>query len=225
VVLQRHIEAGIATTEIAYFPHLSILHFPHFIPLENTAHWPVRPVHCSHLMDRAQWIARSQAFQDEAAMSRIMFALAVVVAFASTSTAEDKPAAAPAPAPVVVAAPLTSTYVPTTTSTRRGLFGRLRGRNVSTVMSATPAMSGTIITAPAPATTVPATMPSTTAPKTTGGAAVTGNPVVVAGGTTTPGKVVPAGMMTPGTPVVTSEMVSTTTAKRMGLFARLRARR
>lgn len=164
-------------------------------------------------------------------MSRLLFALAVVVALVSISTAEEKPAAAPAPttAPVVVPAPLTSSYVPTTTSTRRGLFGRLRGRSASNVMSAMPVSTGTVITTPAPTTTVPAPMPAVT-PKPTSGAAVTGNPVVVAGGTTTPSKVVPAGMMTPGTPVVaatdmTVAQATATTAKRMGLIARLRARR
>ncbi len=162
-------------------------------------------------------------------MSRFIFALAIGIAFVTTTTAEDKPAVAPAPttAPVVVSAPLMSTYTPTTTSTRRGLFGRLRGRSAGTVMNAMPVSTGTIVNTPAPATAVPAPMP-TPAPKTTG-AAVGGNPVVAAGGTTTPNTVVPAGMMTPGTPVTTTSAmmapVSTSTAKRMGVIARLRARR
>jgi len=173
-------------------------------------------------------------------MSRFLFALAVGVAFASTSTVDAQAPTTPAtPAvPVVTSAPLMSSYSPVTSSTRRGLFGRLRGRSASTVMSATPAMSGTIITTPtaAPATAVPAPMP-----KATGGAAVTGNPVVVAGGSTaTPSKVVPAGGTTTTPSVVVPAAAATaamttapamatapmpSTAKRMGLVARLRARR
>mgnify|MGYP000089840176 CR=1 FL=1 len=152
-------------------------------------------------------------------MSRFLFALAVGVAFASTSTAEDKPAAtAPSPTPVVTAAPVMTYSTGTTSTARRGLFGRLRNRNASTVMSS-PVTSGTIVT---PAAGVPTPMPAIT-PKTTGGAGVVGNPVVVAGGTVVPA----SGTMVPGTTVVPASAMTSapTTTKRMGVFARLRARR
>lgn len=154
-------------------------------------------------------------------MSRFLFALAVGVAFASTSTAEDKPAAtAPAPTPAVTTAPVVTYSTGTTSTVRRGLFGRLRNRGTTSMY--TPVTTGTVVT---PATGVPTPMPNVT-PKTTGGA-VGGNPVVVAGGTVKPGTVVPAsGTMVQGNVVTASTMTAApTTTKRMGLFARLRARR
>lgn len=159
-------------------------------------------------------------------MKRYLFALAVGMVFTAFGTAEDKPVtAAPAQTPVVTATPatvVTSGY--STSSTRRGLLGRLRGKNSGTVMTA-PVTTAT----PVPSTTVPAPMPT---PK-TGASTTPSNPVVVAGGTDTkPTKVVPASgtSTTPavvvGTPVTTMvDPMMTTTAKRMGVVARLRARR
>ncbi len=204
-------------------------------------------------------------------MTRFLFAAAVGAIFALPAAADDPAPVTTAPAPTpVVTGPTYPAYPTTgvitnssTTSTRRvGLLGRLRGRTTSgTVMSAPVGYgTGTVITTPgtiapsiAPGTVVPNPMPRA------GGTsmvvpAITGVPIVMAGGSvingtvvsaggrmtssgvvipaggivTTDGTVIPAGSMMPGTVMTSNGTMMTTntvTTQRMGLIARLRMRR
>jgi hypothetical protein len=144
------------------------------------------------------------------------------------------------PAPVITTAP-----APTP---RRGLFGRLRSRSTSSpVMTNAPLTTGTTTITPGvitPGTIVPTPMPPITRPNggtsvivpegtgavvPTGG--ITGNGTVIpAGGIiTADGRIIPAGstIMPDGTITAMPAMMptTTTTTTRMGLLARLRARR
>jgi hypothetical protein len=142
-------------------------------------------------------------------VKKFLFAVAAGCLFAASAAAqaEGQPTTAPAPTavqaqPIVVGStmPMATTYT-STAPARRGLFGRLRGRSATTMMSApvysSPVTGGTII-APgtiSPGTGVPMPMPTTIRPG--GGTSmimpgVTGNPIIVAGGTTS-GGVIPAG--------------------------------
>ena len=196
-------------------------------------------------------------------MTRFLFAAAIAALFAVPVTADDPPVTAPAPTVVTQAQMLTLPQLPAPTVTtttqsyvpvRRGLFARLRARNYSSTMTNTlpytptgPVIgTGTAPVISTPGANVPLQMPPVTTPPRSGATAtpaVTGNPVVVTGGTpngtvvnsggviTTPGGVVPAGgvVMSDGTIMTTSGtmMTSTTTqsTQRMGILARLRARR
>ena len=164
-------------------------------------------------------------------MKRFLFAIATVALFAAAGVAEDQPATTPpATPPVPTAAPVTS-YVPATQSTtaRRGLFGRLRNRNTSTMSYSSPVMTTpTTGAAPMPGATPmppvapPQAMPGTktgammTTPMTGGVVQATGN--LPAGTyTTTDGTIVQIGGTQPAAPA------NTTTTSR-GLFSRLRNR-
>jgi hypothetical protein len=150
-------------------------------------------------------------------MNRFLYAATVGFLFTATATADPPVTTTPtvvgAPAPVVGSTVPTPTVVNTLTtpSRRMGLFARLRARNTNPMMT-TSAAYGTGATT-VPATTVPAPMPAVTTPPpgSTSNAtpAITGAPVVAAGGTMTP----------------TEMMTNTNTSRRMGLLARLRMRR
>lgn len=136
-------------------------------------------------------------------MKRILFAAALAALFAGTASADDKPAAPATPAPVVTAAPV---EMAPATSTRRGLFSRLRDRRSGSTMTA-PTMATPTVTAPAmpmPGTTpAPTPVPTPMPGKTTGS-------VTPAGGTAMTGDVVTASYSEP--------------AQRRGLFGRMRTR-
>jgi hypothetical protein len=124
-------------------------------------------------------------------VKRSLFAVAVAGLFAADAAAQSPAPVVAAPAtPVVVPGPVMSTMPAPTTTARRGLFGRLRGgRTTSMSMSAPATMPypGTVITTPGtgttlPGTVVPAPMPMPAGSGSSAVPAVTGNPVVMAGG-------------------------------------------
>lgn len=160
-------------------------------------------------------------------MKRFLFTVAVACLSAAAVPAADPPATTTQPVPTTgpVITTTTPTVVTTTGTTqprRMGLIARLRNR----MGTSTPSYSaGPVMTAPAtvvpmpqpspgPGTAVPTPMPS---PGTTGSTTPSG--VVTAGGVATTNGV----MMSGGT--VTTMTVTEMPARRMGLIARLRARR
>jgi hypothetical protein len=209
-------------------------------------------------------------------VKKFLFAVAAGFLFTAMAWADDPPVTTTAPAPTAVVGqpiivgstvPMTTPYT-TTAPARRGLFGRLRARNTGTVMSApvysAPMTGGTIITTPSGVPSgVPMPMPTTTRPGGTsmiipgGTTGLTGNPIIVAGGTsngavipaggivTASGVVIPAGGITtsngtviPAGSITTTDgmiisgngmtmptMMTSTAPQRMGLIARMRARR
>jgi hypothetical protein len=158
-------------------------------------------------------------------VKKFLFAVALgLLATLPASADEPKPIATPVPAPTVIGTttPSSAIYSSDSSTTRRGLLARLRGRTTrGTAMTTTvPTTTGTVITTPGTGTSVPTPMPPVSTPKpngtTTGTPAVAGNPVVVASGTTTDG------MMATTATMSSSSRMST---GRTGLLARLRARR
>ncbi len=185
-------------------------------------------------------------------MNRFLFALTMGCVFAASIDAQQPAPATAAPAPAAVPAPVVIGGAGVTPSVmapnysapaRRGLFGRLRSRGMTAPITATSSYTGGVITTPSTVSPPPAQMPTVTPspmPRGTSAApGVTGQPVVVAGatmvdGTGTPvvvaGGVVPAnGAVMPAAAMTTSTMttaqVVNTAPRRMGLIARLRARR
>ena len=169
-------------------------------------------------------------------MKRFLFAVALAALFASVGSAQEKAVPLPSTAaPVVITSGAPVVESTPAQSTRRGLFGRLRNRNNST-MSYTPApvMTAPTTTAPMIVTPQPMPMPGT---KTTTGAVVMPQPggVVQASGnlpagtyTTTDGTVVQIGgpMMADGGVMTAGsvEPAQSTQSGRRGLFGRLRSR-
>lgn len=163
-------------------------------------------------------------------MKRIGFALAAGFAalVAAPATAQDVVVTTPAPVvPVVTAGPVVESDV-VTTKTRRGLFGRLRGRTTassSVTMPApavvtAPVVAPLVPVAPAPAVVpaVPATMPAKPVPGTVSMTTTTTSVVPVSGVVVTEAPVV----TTAGYTTMTESKSVTTT--RRGLFGRLRNR-
>jgi hypothetical protein len=162
-------------------------------------------------------------------MKRFLFAVAVVALSACAGLAEDKPATSgttTAPAtPVITSATPVVEYAPAQTQ-RRGLFGRLRNRNTTTMSYSVPLTTPTMAPAtpmPMPGTTTPQPMPGI---KPAGGVSGMPGMVVQATGnlppgqyTTTDGMIIQIG----GTQPMTMPMTPTTTS-RGGLFSRLRNR-
>lgn len=159
-------------------------------------------------------------------MKRFLFAVAVVALSAAVSLAEDAPATAPTtPAPGTIVTPGTTySYGPTTTSTRRGLFSRLRNRNTSNYSSYS---TGPVMAVPTtgatpmpPVVAPPRPMPGTNPTSSN----VKPGMVIQASGnlppgtyTTTDGQIIQIGGTTPMT-------TSNTGSTRTGLFGRLRNR-
>jgi hypothetical protein len=183
-------------------------------------------------------------------MKRFVFAVVVAALSAAVGSAQDAVTVTVAPpAPVVMAGPVMTETV-TTQPARRGLFGRLRGRNTVTMTSGTmtpmasvPTMATPVMTpSMTPMTTTPApmmtpgsmpAMPMQMPGSKPAGTAMSG-PVVPATGnlpagiyTTTDGTVVQIGGVMPDASMTTSMTTTTTmtaqTARR-GLLARLRNR-
>jgi len=170
-------------------------------------------------------------------MKRFLYAVSAAALFAAVGVADDKPVA-PAPSTpagttdtnvITSAAPVTG-YAPAaqSTTTRRGLFGRLRNRNTSTMSYSSPTMTSPTMSAPPTgATPMPPVAPPQAMPGTKSGAMMTPpmtGAVVQASGnlpagtyTTTDGTIVQIG----GTQMATP---TTTTAAPRGLFSRLRSR-
>ncbi len=132
-------------------------------------------------------------------------------------------------APMMVSTPVGS--MPTQTA-RRGLFGRMRGRNTTpamtttlptTTMTMTPVMTAPVMTTTAMAMPAPTTTTVTTAgaaPATMATPQVPGGIVMASGTTATESMVMPAAYTEP----VMSNTMSNTTSTRRGLFGRLRNR-
>ena len=168
-------------------------------------------------------------------MKRFSFVLAVVLAAVLSNTSPvsaDDPT--PTSPPVVVATPTTIAPAVTTGTVtvapapvRRGLFGRLRYRGVTTTTVSTPLPpTAGPVTAPAPVPTtvpVPTPMPTTTPPPSGALLVPPMSGVVPASGVVTA-----SGVMTDGSQVVVAGspvMVETTTQTvRRGLFGRIRVR-
>ena len=157
-------------------------------------------------------------------MKRFLFAVAVVALSACAGLAEDKPVVVgttPAPAaPVITTAAPVVEYAPAQTQ-RRGLFGRLRNRNTTTMTYSTP-------TAVVPATpAAPMPMPGL-APQPMPSIKPAGGVIIPATGslppgtyTATDGTIIQIG----GTqPMMAQPVMSTNTTERRGLFGRLRNR-
>ena len=146
-------------------------------------------------------------------MKRFLCAVAAVALFAAVGVAEDQPTTPPtvaSGAPVVEYAPAAS--VTTAAPARRGLFGRLRNRNTSTMSySATAVPMTSAVPMPSAPTPMPPVAPQpmpTIRP--TGGATVTPDGIVLIGGTAS-GATMTAGSTEPK-------------PARRGLFSRLRNR-
>ena len=148
-------------------------------------------------------------------MKQFLCAVAAVALFAAVGVAEDQPTTPPtvaSGAPVVEYAPAASAT--TAAPARRGLFGRLRNRNTSTMSYSTPA-TGVPMTSAVPMPSAPTPMPPV-APqpmptiRPTGGATVTPDGIVLVGGTAS-GATMTAGYTEPK-------------PARRGLFGRLRNR-
>jgi hypothetical protein len=170
-------------------------------------------------------------------VKRLLFASAVACLFAVNALAADPPVTTTAP-PVTtgpVTSPVIGTSVPApvmttsrTTSTRRGLFGRLRNRSSAPVYSTSPLTTGTTVISPAPVVTpgtvVPTPMPTPSPMPSPGTTGINGG----ASGVVTTSGITPDGvMMSSGTtaPMVMAPTTTQTSPRRMGLIARLRARR
>jgi hypothetical protein len=164
-------------------------------------------------------------------MKRFLFAVAVAALFACDASAQQPVIGTPiAPGtPVITTAGPVIGYAPTQTTQRRGLFGRLRNRNTSTMSYSSPAMvapaaiPGTIAPQPIP-------MPGTITPMPMPGIRPAGAVIPATGNlppgqyTTTDGTIIQIGGIQPmmTQPMMTQPM--TTTTSRTGLFGRLRNR-
>lgn len=157
-------------------------------------------------------------------MKQFLFAAALVALFASVGTAEDAPVVVVG-APVTAASPvMTGTRMvesAPTQSTRRGLFGRMRGRNTTPTPMTAPAM----MTAPTMTPSMPMPMPVARA----SGAAVMPMPMPPSGVTVASGTVIDTNVVTVGYTEVmpatyTEPAMTTQPTTRRGLFGRLRNR-
>jgi hypothetical protein len=158
-------------------------------------------------------------------MKRFLFAVAAVALSACAAIADDTPATGTTTVPVVTSATPVAGYAPAQTQQRRGLFGRLRSRNTTTMNYSSPTM-----VAPATTPASPMLMPGTTTPqpmptvKPASGTMMSGMVVQATGDlppgqyTTTDGTIVQIG----GTQPMMTPMTTPTT--RNGLFGRLRNR-
>jgi hypothetical protein len=179
-------------------------------------------------------------------MTRYLLATALVALVCSVGTADDKPAVAPTTAaPVMIASPGTPVVeYGQYPSTRRGLFGRVRGRNAVTYPTAPmspvpiipggPGTSAPTFTTPMPALVTPQPMPMPIPGARTSGMVPPTPPdgIVLAGGTVPASDVVVTSeYLQPGMVVTSSgylqpvTVVTTNTVPvRRGLFGRVRTR-